>query len=377
MVPLTVRSYYSLMWGTCSPQALCTAAGQRGYNRLALTDTDNLYGLWPFLKSCRRNGITPIIGAELTDPGQTHRAVSLVAYSLGITNVCPVKHNLYFERFLNPGRSDPPDIDIDFAWDERDNVLHSVLARYDGHAALVCNHVAFQPRMAIREAAKVYGLADTAGRIVAGRKAGPYRSIADFIERVRPDEREARALIFAGAFDGLYPQSSRAELLWELACRHKSGSNGPMQESLFSSGPDVPRPLFPPENELERRRHEFAALGFLCDRHPMELFADTLKNLQIVKAADLPGFVGKHVRIAGLLITGKVVHTKRGEPMEFLTFEDETGLVETTFFPQAYRRFCALLDHGRPFILYGRVQEEFGAVTLSVERVDRIGKVNA
>jgi DNA polymerase-3 subunit alpha/error-prone DNA polymerase len=51
--------------------------------------------------------------------GRGSGAASLVSYCLGITNVCPLKHNLYFERFLNPGRKDPPDIDVDFAWDER------------------------------------------------------------------------------------------------------------------------------------------------------------------------------------------------------------------------------------------------------------------
>jgi len=49
-----------------------------------------------------------------------------VSYCLGITDVDPIRYNLYFERFLNPERKDPPDIDIDFAWDERDAVLDSV-----------------------------------------------------------------------------------------------------------------------------------------------------------------------------------------------------------------------------------------------------------
>ncbi|MBW2228712.1 MAG: PHP domain-containing protein, partial [Deltaproteobacteria bacterium] len=68
MIPLSVRSYYSLMWGTCSPERICAGAKQRGYDHIALTDTDNLYGLWPFLKSCERAKIKPIVGAELTDP---------------------------------------------------------------------------------------------------------------------------------------------------------------------------------------------------------------------------------------------------------------------------------------------------------------------
>ena len=90
--------------------------------------------------------------------GRGSGAASLVAYCLDITNVCPIKYNLYFERFLNPGRTDPPDIDIDFSWDERDEVLADVLQDYKGHAAMVCNHVFFQPRMAIRETAKAFGL---------------------------------------------------------------------------------------------------------------------------------------------------------------------------------------------------------------------------
>ena len=404
MVPLTVRSHYSLMWGTASVGRLVRAARRMGYTRLALTDTDNLYGMWPFLGACRREGLQPIVGAEVTDPGRPGRAVclvatavgyrnlcrlltarhmdrgfslvaalpdraeglvvltrdpgllaawhdagvrvaaamprrplgashplrrlarrrglpvvatpgsfflepdaytlhrllraidrrtslsrlpanqvapadawlappdryrqrfatcpealaaaatlaeelsftgpefglvmppwpskgdrridpddalrraayrgarrrygeelsepvverleyelqviarmgfsayflvvrdivrpssrtcgrgsgaaSLVAYCLDITNVCPIKHNLYFERFLNPGRSDPPDIDVDFAWDERDAVQASVLATYGCHAAMVCNHIRFQPRMAVRETARVYGLTE-------------------------------------------------------------------------------------------------------------------------------------------------------------------------------------------------------------------------
>ena len=412
LIPLTVRSGFSLMWGTATPAALCRRARELGYRRLALTDTDNLYGLWPFLAACDREGIRPIVGAEVTEPGSSRRAVclvetpaglrqpvpapdpaapggslrprrrrdrtrggacgahrhtrpspqlawsrahrrrrrapappclpaipspgpqepwafpwrrrrgafssvrrmspftgllraiarntalsrlapgdmapadawlagpevyarrfhmcpemiqatrdlaerlvftrpdfgtvmppwadgtgrraddalraeafrgarerygealpepvverlahelrvisekrfstyflvvrdivtqspricgrgsgaaSLVAYCLGITNVCPLKHRLYFERFLNPGRSDPPDIDVDFAWDERDAIIDSVLEKYRGRSALVANHVLFQPRMAVREVAKVYGLPEGEIRRVTRR----------------------------------------------------------------------------------------------------------------------------------------------------------------------------------------------------------------
>jgi error-prone DNA polymerase len=92
--------------------------------------------------------------------GRGSGAASLVAYCLGITNVCPIKHNLYFERFINADRKDPPDIDVDFAWDERDDVIGSVLEEYGEQAAMVSSHILFQPRMAIRETAKVFGLTE-------------------------------------------------------------------------------------------------------------------------------------------------------------------------------------------------------------------------
>lgn len=992
MVPLTVRSHYSLMWGTASVGRLVRAARRMGYTRLALTDTDNLYGLWPFLTACRREGLTPIVGAEVTDPGGRDRAVclvadaagyanlcrlltarhmrrefvlktalperaeglvvltgapdllavwhaagvrvaaamprrplaarhplrraaercglpvvatpgsffvdpaehrvhhllraidgktslarlptdqiappeawlappevyrqrfavcpealaatevlaneltfrgpafglvmppwpkgdpaaelrraayrgarrrygrelpesvverlehelevitgmgfaayflvvgdivrpssrtcgrgsgaaSLVAYCLNITNVCPLKHNLYFERFLNPGRRDAPDIDVDFAWDERDAVQQTVLATYGHHAAMVCNHIRFQPRMAVRETARVYGLTEgeigrvtrrlpwywrmeapsealltavrrrpearaldfpdpwpevlalaahivgrprhlsvhaggvvitpepvatyvpvqqaakgvpiiqwekdavedaglvkidllgnrslgvirdalaavraagggmeeapwepeddfatqeavaqgrtmgcfyiespamrqlqqktgvgdfdhlvihssiirpaanafiqeyirrlhgghwdpihplltdvlgetfgimvyqedvsraavalagfshaeadrlrkvmskkdreyhlqdfrrrfcdgardrgipeatiravwemmmsfsgysfckphsasyarvsfqaaylkvhhpaefmaavisnqggyyttfayvsearrlgleilppdvtrsrwrwmgrrralrvglqavkglgaaTAERLTAARRRQPFRDGMDFLHRVRPDEGEARALIRCGALDALAPQGGgRTALLWTLAAWQRHGSRGRPPATLFEARPaDAPPPRLPAEEPLDRLRREFAVLGFLCDRHPITLYDGVRRSRKTVKAHDLGRRTGRRVRFAGWLVTGKVIHTKQGDPMEFLTFEDETGLIETTFFPPVYRRFCHLLDGGRPYLLAGRVETDWGAATLTVDHVE-------
>jgi DNA polymerase-3 subunit alpha/error-prone DNA polymerase len=214
----------------------------------------------------------------------------------------------------------------------------------------------------------------TQAKIIAARRKRPYRSLADFLQRIRPAEPEARALIHAGAFDRLHPDQSRAALLWELAAWHRSRTGRARTGDLFAPppAPAALKPAFPPGDRRQRLRREFAVLGFLCDRHPMHLFADALKGRGIVKACDLNKFVGRHVRVAGMLITGKITHTKHGDPMEFLTFEDATGLVETTFFPQAYRKFCYMLERTRPYILYGKVDEDFGAVTLTVERLARL-----
>lgn len=91
--------------------------------------------------------------------GRGSVAASIVSYCLGITHIDPMKHRLFFERFLNPGRNDPPDIDIDFPWDERDDILRWVFETYGGEqAAMVANQNTLGLRASIREVAKVQGL---------------------------------------------------------------------------------------------------------------------------------------------------------------------------------------------------------------------------
>jgi error-prone DNA polymerase len=93
--------------------------------------------------------------------GRGSAAASIVSFALGITHVDPIKHRLFFERFLNPGRLDPPDIDVDFAWDEREQIVDYVFARYGNRrAAMVANHNTYGARSALREVAKVFGLTD-------------------------------------------------------------------------------------------------------------------------------------------------------------------------------------------------------------------------
>jgi DNA polymerase-3 subunit alpha/error-prone DNA polymerase len=165
--------------------------------------------------------------------------------------------------------------------------------------------------------------------------------------------------------------------MWQLSCVVKALGAKPAPQTVplvgqSSAGPcDQPPPL-PPDNPRTRLRREFSVLGFLGDRHPMEVFTNQLSKQRTIQVVDLPRFIGRRVRLAGWLITGKVVSTKNGDPMEFLTFEDQTGIVETTFFPQAYRRFCHMIDRNRPYLLTGRVAEDWGAVTLTVDSVESI-----
>ena len=99
---------------------------------------------------CRREGIAAV--------GRGSAAGSLVSYSLGITEVDPIREKLYFERFLNEARSDCPDVDLDIDWRRRDDVLDFVYRTYgDDHVAMMASYIHFKPRLAIRESAKVFG----------------------------------------------------------------------------------------------------------------------------------------------------------------------------------------------------------------------------
>lgn len=127
--------------------------------------------------------------------GRGSAAASVVSYCLGITNVDPIRCRLYFERFLNPRREDPPDIDIDFPWDERDGVIAQVMERYGAdHAARICNHNHFARRGALRETARAYGIPDeeTGARERLLRRGG-----------AEPDETWAEILSVAERIRGL------------------------------------------------------------------------------------------------------------------------------------------------------------------------------
>src|SRR5258705_63155 len=108
----------------------------------------------------RSTAFRPRISRTRRTCGRGSGAASIVAYLLGITHVDPVRHTLFFERFLSPERKDPPDIDVDFAWDERDAIQLAVLEENGApvRAAMVANHVGFRAKGAIHEIAKVYGL---------------------------------------------------------------------------------------------------------------------------------------------------------------------------------------------------------------------------
>ncbi|WP_277212302.1 DNA polymerase III subunit alpha [Isoptericola croceus] len=115
----------------------------------------------------------------LVGPGRGSAAGSLVAYALGITNIDPLRHNLLFERFLDPQRAGLPDIDVDFAKSRRTEVLRYFATRWDWHnVAQLGSFGVKRTKAVIRDAARVLGfeqsMANALCKKVAMKGAKPY-----------------------------------------------------------------------------------------------------------------------------------------------------------------------------------------------------------
>jgi len=124
-------------------------------------------------------------------PGRGSVAGSLVAYTLGITDINPLEHNLPFERFLNPDRPTPPDIDIDFADIRRDQVLDYVTKKYGkDKVAQIITFGKMEARLVVRDVARALGMSysqgDRLAKMIPLGKQGFQMTIAQALEESAP-----------------------------------------------------------------------------------------------------------------------------------------------------------------------------------------------
>jgi len=150
----------------------------------------------------------------------------------------------------------------------------------------------------------------------------------------------------------------------------------PKAAANLAGGPTA-RPVFPDFSSERKWAHELETLGFLLSVHPLELAEPFFRPLRksIVPASEMAAHVGEKIQMKGWPITRKEVLTREGEEMEFFTFEDETGIFETVFFPKPFRRFCQDLDMSHPYLLRGLVESEFDVASLNVEYTYRVKTV--
>lgn len=136
-------------------------------------------------------------------------ASSYLAYLLGISHVNPIEFDLYFERFLNSGRNDPPDIDLDFDSRYRDEVLRYVLGKYGQGktgAAFVCSLKNYRARSALYETLRAFGVAAEEARNLC--RTVPFMAEPEWLRRAKPAPGYQEVWTLAAELDGVYAEKS-------------------------------------------------------------------------------------------------------------------------------------------------------------------------
>ncbi len=214
--------------------------------------------------------------------------------------------------------------------------------------------------------------------IAAILRERPFTSLWDFLARAKPSKPEAVSLIQCGAFDAL--GRARPELVLEATA------------SLRRKKP-IAAPALPDLDDFEKARREFEITGISARMHLMDLLRPGLDHGDAVATSELPLLIGRPVKIMGVLDAMRLVDTQlsagdrwrgqwrawqeRGGPssgtMEFITLEDEFGLVECTLFPRAYERFSMVIRGYGPYLAEGVVEDQLGAVSLNVQTIRLAG----
>ena len=163
--------------------------------------------VYDFIKAARDRGI-PV------GPGRGSAAGSLVAYALRITDVCPLKYDLLFERFLNPERVSMPDIDVDFCFERRGEVIEYVRQKYGRESVgQIVTFGTMKSRAAIKDVGRVLGFTpaetDALAKLVPNQPnysltvKDAVEKVADVKKLYRDDERYRQLLDYAMALEGL------------------------------------------------------------------------------------------------------------------------------------------------------------------------------
>jgi DNA-directed DNA polymerase III PolC len=217
---------------------------------------------------------------------------------------------------------------------------------------------------------------------------GPYASLREFLERVDAESAQTRLLIKAGCLDSISGEVTRPGLLWRLYAREglfpsKKGRQPSLYASSLTpysacSSSDAPRftfhasralPIPPDYSGNQKIKNEIELFGFPLSKHPLELYQEALKDYEFVSASEMHRYAGKQVRMVGWLITEKFAETNHGQPMEFTTFEDLTGLYDATFFPKVFQHYGHLLTGAMPYIVEGLIEEDLSECTLTVKKL--------
>jgi DNA polymerase III alpha subunit len=196
------------------------------------------------------------------------------------------------------------------------------------------------------------------------RHNGPFGDLADFRRRVRPGPEALAVLIRCGALD--FTGQSRPALFLEAELQDR--------EDVENRGSSFLEPRSragwsPPDYAAERRlRDEWQILGFAAGAPLLSLLGPRLPPDRVTSGR-LEDHVGRKVLVAGLVATARHTLTVDGRPMQFITLEDEEGLMEVTLFPGGCPPVASLTLG--PYLVTGMVEDQFDVLTVTAQSIQQ------
>jgi error-prone DNA polymerase len=206
---------------------------------------------------------------------------------------------------------------------------------------------------------------------------GPYRSLADVVERTGLAEEVVERLIRVGALDSL--GRPRRELLWQL--REVAGSvraTAPGRAAARPASirlPPTDAPTLPGLTESERIGDAYAVVGLDARRQVVELYRGVLEGLGAVPNAALTERRQGPVRLGGLVVTRQHPMTAKGTV--FLALEDETGMVNVTLWPDTWARLRGIVRRHALLLVDGDLQRDASVVNVVAHDVRPLVEVAA
>ena len=218
--------------------------------------------VWDFINYARTNGI-------MVGPGRGSAAGSIVAYTLGITNIDPIKYQLLFERFLNPERVSMPDIDIDFCYERRQEVIDYVVRKYGAeNVAQIVTFGTLKAKAVVRDVGRVmdlpYALCDSISKMIPNDLGMTLEKALDASTELRElyqkDEQVQELIEVSKRLEGL-PRHSSMHAAGVVICQEPVDEYVPL--SLGSDGSVTTQFVMTTLEELGLLKMDFLGLRTL------------------------------------------------------------------------------------------------------------------
>ena len=211
----------------------------------------------------------------------------------------------------------------------------------------------------------IKGLKKRAIRLILDeRKVEYFNSLDDFLLRVDLDLADAMTLTNAGCFDTVTSKSNLQQIAYRVAGFYlQEGYRKPLNTISLSHM----------STENDRYNLELEAFGYPISIHPLEKYRYMLSK-RIKYAREIPHHIGRSIYLIGLYITRKESRTRKSEPMQFLTLEDESDIYECVLFPNEFKEFSDMLNWETLFIIRGAIEESFGVCSVTIEKMGSLQK---